>query len=98
MNWELTFEAVGLTPQNKYDVHVTEGERLVRQWAFYAEAEDPEPRFVGPWDHWQKHGGIWLADGRGERAHTDVAVFDKLPRSVFESLRPVDMMALPGRQ
>lgn len=95
---ELTFEAVGVTPQNKYDVYVTEEERLVRQWAFYATSADPEPRFVGPWDNWQKHGGIWLSDGRGERGHTDVAVFDALPRSVFESPRPVDMMALPGRQ
>lgn len=92
----LTFKGVGVTPQNKYDVYVTEGERLVRQWAFYANAADESPRFVGPWDDWQQHGRIWLSDGRGQRGHTEVAVFEELPRSVFESPEPVDLMALPG--
>lgn len=94
---ELTFEAVGVTPQNKYEVWVAEADHLVRQWAFYANAADPEPRFVGPWDNWQRHGRLWLSDSRGQRGHTDVAVFDELPRAVFESAAPVDLMALPGR-
>ncbi|MDE2998714.1 MAG: hypothetical protein OXU79_06505 [Gemmatimonadota bacterium] len=89
----LTFTAVGVTPQNKYDVYVDKERMLVEQWSFYRNASDPEPRFVGPWTGWKPHGRIMLSAGRGTRAHTDVAVFDDLPRTVFESPDPVDMMA-----
>ncbi|MFH1568850.1 MAG: hypothetical protein ABIL09_12705 [Gemmatimonadota bacterium] len=95
---ELTFTGVGVTPQNRYRVWVTEADHLVRQWAYYADAADAEPRFVGPWDEWQPHGRIWLSAARGPRAHSDVAVYEALPRSVFESPEPVDLGALPGRQ
>ncbi len=89
---ELTFKDVGVTPQNKYAVWIDQESRLVTQWAFYSEAADTEPRFTGPWTDWQRHGSILLSDGRGERRHTGVAVFDELPRSVFASSAPA---ALP---
>ena len=89
---ELTFKDVGVTPQNKYAVWIDQESRLVTQWAFYRDAADAEPRFTGPWANWQRHGSILLSDGRGERQHTDVAVFDELPRSVFTSPAPA---ALP---
>ena len=82
---ELTFEDVGVTPQNKYEVWIDQESRLVTQWAFYRDAADAEPRFTGPWTNWQRHGPILLSDGRGERGHTGVAVFDELPESVFTS-------------
>jgi len=91
---ELTFTAVGITPQNKYDVYVDVHERLVRQWAFYRDAADEEPAFVDPWKNWKQYGRIWLADGHGRNSHTDVAVFDDLPAAVFESPEVVDMMSL----
>ena len=83
----LTFENVGVTPQNKYDVFVDRERMLVEQWAFYRNASDEKPRFVGPWTGWVPHGRILLSSGRGTRAHTGVAVFEELPRSVFESPR-----------
>lgn len=91
---ELTFEEVGRTPQNKYHVYVAEETDLVEQWDYYAEASDPEPRFQIPWHDWQPHGGILLSADRGENGHTDVAVFDELPSSVFTSPEPVDLAAL----
>lgn len=89
----LTFENVGVTPQNKYDVYVDKERMLVEQWAFYRKVSDPEPRFVGPWTDWVPHGRILLSANRGRTSHTDVAVFDDLPRAVFVSPEPVDMMA-----
>ncbi len=89
----LTFNAVGVTPKNKYDVFVDRERMLVEQWAFYRNASDEKPRFSGPWTGWEPHGGILLSAGRGTRAHSDVAVYDDLPRAVFESPRQVDMMA-----
>lgn len=81
---ELTFTDVGVTPKNKYDVYVDSQEHLVRQWAFYANAEDEEPRFVSPWSNWKPHGEIWLADDHGRNRHTDVFVLEQVPRAVFE--------------
>ncbi len=89
----LTFTGVGVTPQNKYDVFVDRERMLVEQWAFYRNGSDEKPRFTGPWTGWKQHGRILLSAGRGTRAHSDVAVFDDLPRAVFESPHPVDMMA-----
>lgn len=92
---QLTFNNVGNTPQNKYDVYVSKDESLVEQWAFYPNASDPEPRFVNTWGNWQRYGNIMISDERGNgRKHTDIAVFDSLPASVFESPEPVNWQAL----
>jgi hypothetical protein len=81
---QLTFEGVGVTPQNKYDVYVSRDRRLVEQWSYYAQASDPEPRFTTPWAKWERQGKVLLSGDRGERQLTDIRVFDDLPRSVFE--------------
>lgn len=91
---ELTFREVGRTPENKYHVFVSRDRRLVEQWAFFGQATDDEPGFLNPWDNWQRYGAILLSDGRGDRAHTDVAVFETLPASVYEDPRPVDWTGL----
>ena len=88
---ELTFKGVGVTPQNKYAVWVDQESHLVTQWAFYPKASDPEPRFIGAWTNWQRHGAILLSDDRGNRQHTGVAVLDELPRSVFEDPAPTEL-------
>ncbi len=91
-----------MTPQNKYDVYVDKESRLVTQWAFYAAAEDAEPRFITPWANWRQYGRIWLSDERGlnrkgeKRGHSEIAVFDELPASVFEDPAPVGLMGLAG--
>ena len=94
----LTFQDVGVSPQNKYNIWVDKEHNLVTEWAFYRKASDAESRFRNPWTNWTKHGNILISDGRGRggRKHSDIAVFDVLPASVFESPDPVDMMALKG--
>lgn len=91
---ELTFEAVGRTPENKYHVYVAADSGLVEQWDYYPEADDPEPRFQIPWHDWKRHGSILLSADRGENDHSDLAVLDDVPRAVFESPEPVDWEAL----
>jgi hypothetical protein len=92
---QLTFEAVGVTPQNKYEVFVSKQTGLVEQWSFFSTAEDEEPRLSTPWLEWRPHGNILLSASRGERGHTDIAVFDELPESVFQDPAPVDIMSFP---
>lgn len=90
----LTFENVGVTPQNKYDVYVDKESNMVTQWSYYRNASDEDPGFTLPWKNWQKYGNIMISDDRGRSKHSDIAVFDELPASVFESPKPVDMMSL----
>ncbi len=91
---ELTFREVGRTPENKYHVYVANDSSLVEQWDFYAKAADAEPRFMVPWGNWQRYGQILLSDDRGERGHSEIAVFAELPESVFSSPEPVDWSRL----
>ena len=81
----LTFENVGVTPQNKYELWVDKTSRLITQWAHYGNATDPEPRFINPWADYKKYGDIMLSGDRGGRGMEEIMVFDDLPESVFTS-------------
>lgn len=95
---QLTFQEVGRTPQNKYHVYVAKDSGLVEQWDYYAQAEDPEPRFQSPWHNWQPYGEILLSDNRGDGGHTDIAVFTELPDAVLSEPAEVDWESLiPSR-
>ncbi|XOV92574.1 MAG: hypothetical protein ACFHWX_20505 [Bacteroidota bacterium] len=85
----LTFEGVGNTPQNAYEVWINDETRLVRQWAYYKNANDEEPSFVLPWDNYQKYGEVLLSGDRGDRKITDIKVWDKLPKNAFSSPDPI---------
>jgi len=88
---ELTFENVGLTPNNKYDVCVDKNTHMVMEWSYYTNASDPEPRFTGPWANWKKSGNIMLVGDHGRGKDWKMRAYDELPRSIFESPDPVEM-------
>jgi hypothetical protein len=85
---QLTFQDVGRTPDNKYHVFVNQTTGLVSHWLFWPKFTDTESRDLGPWTDWTRHGDILLASGRGQRAHTDIGVFDTLPDSVYTDPAP----------
>lgn len=80
---ELTFEAVGDTPQNKYWVFVDQDTDLVVQWSFFNDAADDRPRFTTPWTDYQSHRGLLLSGGRGQRELSGIAVYREVPAAVF---------------
>ena len=90
----LTFEKVGVTPENKYLVYVDKETKLVGQWDYFEKATDEKPRTSTPWTNWQRYGNIFLSDERGRGKHTDLAVFDELPVAVFENPAPIDWAQL----
>jgi len=61
----LTFKEVGNTPNNKYEVIVSDENRLVEEWRFYTNATDSVPRFVRPWEDYKKYGDVLLSGGKG---------------------------------
>lgn len=88
---EVTFDNVGLTPNNRYRVFIDKKTGMVCQWAYYRNREDKEPGFVRPWTDWKEYNDMWMATGRGDPAHnvTNLALPDKLPKSVFTDPAPV---------
>ena len=81
---QLTFENVGVTPQNKYHVWVDKEKNLVTQWAFFRENSMEEPNFITPWEDYKQFGEILLSGNRGDREITGIAVHQEIPEGVFE--------------
>ncbi|MDZ7716466.1 MAG: hypothetical protein U5J95_09665 [Balneolaceae bacterium] len=76
---KLTFDQVGVTPQNMYHVYVDTSDYMVRQWAYFPEADAEQPRFILPWKNYKKHGEIMLSGDRGQNKLTDIKVMDNWP-------------------
>lgn len=90
----MTFQEVGVTPENKYEVWVDKDSKLVSQWAFFQTLETPTPRFINPWTDYNKHGNVMLSASRGRGKLKDIMVFEELPKSVFTSPEKLDLKTL----
>jgi hypothetical protein len=73
---QLSFEKVGVTPENKYYVFVDQSTHLVIQWQFFKTAADTTPDFTTMWLDYAPHGKILLSGNRGkdEGSLTEIAV------------------------
>ncbi|MFD1186314.1 DUF6503 family protein [Pontibacter rugosus] len=93
---QMTFEEVGLTPQNKYHVWVDRDKGLVTQWAFFRKFDDAEPAFTRRWSNYQDYGKIKLASDRSN-PQSDFELFHiaapaNVPDKVFNSPVPVEKL------
>jgi hypothetical protein len=84
---QLTFRNVGDTPQNKYLIYVDLNDNLVKQWAYYSDAEQDSANFIRPWDNYRKYGSILLSadrsDGGGPK---NVSVHENIDERLFREL------------
>lgn len=81
---ELTFNNVGDTPENKYQVYVDLKDNLVKQWAYFKEASQDSASQIWPFDNYKRYGNILLsADRSDNRGPRNVRIDEKLPREVF---------------
>lgn len=85
----LTFEGVGVTPQNKYEVYIDKESKLITQWDFFSKADDEKPRFQTPWAEWKTFGKIKLSGNRGQYSLNDIAVHSDVPENTFKNAEPV---------
>jgi hypothetical protein len=85
---QLTFSAVGVTPENKYWLYVDKESHLITQWAYYQNYNDAEPKFLKPWNNYQKAGNILLSFDRPNENITpkNVLVKTNLDSSIFTKL------------
>ncbi|MGC6432429.1 MAG: hypothetical protein ACON5F_15405 [Jejuia sp.] len=83
---QLTFSDVGVTPENKYYVYVDQSDNLIKQWTFYKNFEDKEPKFTMPWDNYQTVGNIKLSFGRSKFGPKNVEVKQEFNEKLFTNL------------
>ncbi len=83
---QLTFNNVGVTPQNKYYVYVDQEDRLIKQWAFFTTIKDKEAKFTLPWDNYQKMENILLSFNRSQFGPKNVVVKQAFNENLFTEL------------
>jgi plasmid maintenance system killer protein len=64
---ELTFEGVGDTPQNKYEIYVDQKDNLIKQWAYFREGSQENPSAIWPWDNYKEYDGVLLSGDRSDQ-------------------------------
>lgn len=79
----LSFEDVGVSPENIYDVWVDIDSKLVTQWAFYPDSAAESPRFITEWRGYKSYGEILLSGNRGDYTITDINVHESIPEGIF---------------
>lgn len=90
---ELTFDAVGLTPQNKYRAFVNPESGIMELWQHFRSADDTEPSFTMAWTDWEDHGPIWLSSRRENREGEATIYFQDLRA---ETTLPTGVFVSPG--
>lgn len=75
---ELTFEGVGLTPQNKYRAFVDTASGVMELWQHFRDADDDEPAFTLAWTDWERHGPVLLSPVRRDREGNTTIRFENL--------------------
>ncbi len=89
----VSFDSVGVTPQNFYDVYVSKETSRVCFWEYYPSKKHDKPFFSVPWNNYQEFNGLKLAlNHGGDNKMTAVSVRDSMNRAVFKELDPYDSL------
>ena len=90
---EMTFDNVGVTPENKYHVYISPETSFITQWDYFSRYTDEEPRISTPWQGYNQYGEIMLSGHRGTGKLTAIGVYDQLPDVIFEDVSsPLDKL------
>jgi len=92
--WEivhLSFDSVGLTPQNEYDAWINPESGLMERWSHFPDAAE-EPA-IFDWSEWQQYGPIRLATRKPSVGRPFAIVFENVR---VETSVPDGAFAAPG--
>jgi hypothetical protein len=82
---ELTFNAVGVTPDNKYEVYITKSDSLVKQWAYFSLASQDSASVIWPWDNYKDYNGLLISSDRSDdKGPHKVEIYQELSDEAFE--------------
>jgi len=101
----LTFDAVGLTPGDRYWAYINRVSHLMDRWSYLLQDDPPKSApTVWDWRGWRRYGGILLApekvsvrkEGSVRIVHPILEVLDTVPSDYFTRPDPVpDRIAGP---
>ena len=81
---ELTFNEVGVTPDNKYEVFVDQSDHLIKQWNFFNKWDKKEASAVWPWDNYKSYDGLMLsADRSDKKGPSNVKLYETVDKKAF---------------
>jgi len=81
---DLTFQNVGVTPENKYRIYIDTMANQIIYWDHFQNKNDSLPGLSNPWTDYKQYGSIKLASGRGdERGLEQIEISDHLPDQLF---------------
>lgn len=83
---QMTFENVGVTPNNKYHVYVDAEDNLVKQWSFFSKFSDEKPKFTKPWDNYQELNKVLLSFDRSDFGPKNVIAKQEFDARLFTDL------------
>ncbi len=91
----VSFDSVGVTPKNFYDIYVSKETRRVCFWDYYPSKtyadKKGKPYFSLPWTNYREFKGLKIAlNHGGKNKITGVSVRDSINRAVFKELNPYD--------
>ena len=85
---ELSFDNVGNTPENKYQIYIDQKDHLIKQWNFFADANQAEASAIWPWDNYSDFNGLKLSSDRTDKSGpSNVRVYEHLDDEVFTSFK-----------
>lgn len=89
---QLTFDSVGVTPNNMYRVYISPEDNLVYQWAYYRNSQQDSASALWPWDNYAKHGNLLIsADRSDKRGPGNVKVYEEMDDKVFTDFADPDL-------
>lgn len=81
---ELTFNEVGVTPENKYEVYVDQSDNLIKQWSFFNRWDKKEPSAIWPWDNYKSYNGLMLSAERSDKkGPSNVKLYETVDEKAF---------------
>ena len=83
---QMTFENVGNTPINKYEIFIDKKSNLVIQWSFFKNFNDTTPKFTKPWDNYQKLNNVLLSFNRSDFGPKNVVCKQEINTKIFSEL------------
>lgn len=95
----MTFNEVGVTPDNKYEVYIDKKTHFITEFSYYQKVNDDNPKFLMPWRNWRSFGKIMLSDSRGDNGMAPLNIFTELPQNIltqYGSAKDTKGKAIPG--
>jgi hypothetical protein len=83
---QLTFEDVGVTPDNKYHIYVDTLTNRIIYWEYFDNRIDTIPDVSNSWTAYERYGSVYLSGGRGRRSIDSIQVFEKIPERLFSDV------------